>query len=179
MAIEDRVRDVVEPITTDLDLELVDIVYGGGRLRITIDKPEGLDARSLTKATRMISEDLDETDPIKGTYTLEVSSPGVERTLRTPEHYLRSIGEQVSLKLKPNAQGERRIRGELTAATDSDITVVVDGESKTLDYAEITKAKTIFDWGPGPKPGKTSKPKKSNTSASNSTDDDSVGNQKG
>ena len=84
MAAEDRVHAVVDPIVDDLKLELVDLVYAGGRLKITIDHPDGLNTEMLTKATRMISNELDATDPIKGGYTLEVSSPGLERPLRLP-----------------------------------------------------------------------------------------------
>ena len=78
MAAEDRVHVVVDPIIEDLDLELVDLVYGGGRLKITIDHAEGLDTELLTRATRMISHEMDLQDPINGAYTLEVTSPGVE-----------------------------------------------------------------------------------------------------
>lgn len=157
MAVEDRIHAVVDPIIEDLELELVDLVYGGGRLRITIDHPDGLNSERLTKATRMISHDMDLADPISGAYTLEVSTPGVERTLRTPAHYQRSLGEQVSIKLGPNPDGLRRVRGELLAADDVAVTVV-DGETThTIPYDQITKTKTVFDWGPAPKPGKAKK----------------------
>ena len=81
MAVEDRIHAVVDPIIEELDLELVDLVYGGGRLKVTIDQPDGLDTAVLTKATRMISHEMDLQDPISGTYTLEVSSPGLELSL--------------------------------------------------------------------------------------------------
>jgi len=153
MAIEDRVHAVVDPIIDDLDLELVDLVYGGGRLKITIDHADGLGTELLTKATRMISHDMDLADPISGAYTLEVTSPGVERPLRTPAHYVRSIGEKVNLKLKPNDEKLRRVKGELTAADDDGVTVETDDVTHTLTYDEIASAKTVYDWGPGPKPG--------------------------
>jgi ribosome maturation factor RimP len=149
---------VVDPIIEDLELELVDLVYGGGRLKITIDHPDGLGTELLTKATRLISHELDLNDPVNGTYTLEVTSPGVERDLRTVAHYERSVGETVSLKLKPNDDKLRRLKGELSAVTESDVTVIQDGESHTISYDLIAKAKTVFDWGPAPKPGS---PKKS------------------
>jgi len=157
MAAEDRIHIVVDPIIEDLDLELVDLVYGGGRLKITIDHVDGLDTQKLTKATRMISHELDMQDPVNGTYTLEVTSPGVERPLRTPAHYVRSIGEQVAIKLKPNDEKLRRVKGELTAADDDSITVVTDDDTHTLSFDQIAKANTVFDWGPGPKPGKAKK----------------------
>ena len=153
MGAEERASDVIVPIIEDLELELVDLVYGGGRLKVTIDHPDGLDTQQLTRATRMISHELDLQDPINGTYTLEVTSPGVERPLRTPEHYKRSVGEQVAIKLKPNDDNLRRLKGPLMAATDETITVTHDGEEHTISYDQVAKAKTVFDWGPTPKPG--------------------------
>ena len=158
MGVEDRVHDVVDPIIEELGLELVDLVYGGGRLKITIDHPDGLGTEELTKATRTISHEMDLADPISGAYTLEVTSPGVERNLRLPTHYQRSIGEIVSLQLMPSGTDDlRRLKGTLTAADDDQVTVDVDGEPMTLAYGRITKGKTVFDWGPGPKPGKAPK----------------------
>ncbi|MEM7095878.1 MAG: ribosome maturation factor RimP [Actinomycetota bacterium] len=154
MAIEDRVHDVLDPLIDDLGLELVDLVYGGGRLMITIDHPDGLGTELLTKATRLISHEMDLADPISAAYTLEVSSPGVERNLRLPKHYARSIGEIVNLKLKPGDDDLRRIKGTLTAADDDTVTIDVDGEAHQFSYERISKAKTVFDWGPAPKPGK-------------------------
>lgn len=160
MTTEDRIHAVVDPIIEEMELELVDLVYAGGRLKITIDQPDGLDTKVLTKTARMISHEMDLQDPINGAYTLEVTSPGVERLLRTPAHYARSIGEQVAIKLKPNAQSLRRLKGKLTAAGDDTITVANDDGDHTLSFDQIAKANTVFDWGPGPKPGKA---KKSNT----------------
>lgn len=157
MAVEDRIHAVVDPIIDDLELELVDLVYSGGRLKITIDHPDGLDSERLTRATRMISHDMDLADPISGAYTLEVSSPGVERSLRTRPHYERSIGEQVALKLFPGDDGVRRVRGELVAVDETGVTVTDGDVSHTVAYERISKAKTVFDWGPAPKPGKANK----------------------
>jgi len=154
MAAEDRVHDAVGPVIDDLGLELVDLVFGGGRLKITIDQPGGLDTEMLTRATRMISHELDLEDPINGTYTLEVSSPGVERPLRTPAHFARSIGEQVAIKLKPNDDNLRRVKGELTASDDDGITVATDEGDQRIEFDLIAKANTVFDWSPAPKPGK-------------------------
>ena len=156
MAVEDRIHAVVDPVIEDLELELVDLVYGGGRLKITIDHADGLDSERLTQATRMISRDMDLADPISGAYTLEVSSPGVERSLRLPAHYERSVGEQVSIKLRPN-DGPRRVRGELMSADDNGITVIGETDTHIISYDQIAKAKTVFDWGPAPKPGQAKK----------------------
>lgn len=169
MAIEDRVHAVVDPIIEDMQLELVDLVYGGGRLKITVDHPDGLNTELLTKTTRMISHEMDLQDPINGAYTLEVSSPGVERPLRTPAHYARSIGEQVALKLKPNDEKLRRLKGELVSSDDHSVTITNDDGTHTIKFDAIAKANTVFDWGPSPKPGKSKKAKASSTSTTNKT----------
>lgn len=169
MAVEDRIHAVVDPIIEDLSLELVDLVYGGGRLKITIDEEGGLGTEQLTRATRMISHELDLADPVNGTYTLEVTSPGVERPLRTQSHYERSLGEQVALKLVPNDDKIRRIKGELVSANDVGVTVRDDEDDEhVVGYHEIAKAKTVFDWGPAPKPGKA--PQKKTPEKKNKSD---------
>jgi ribosome maturation factor RimP len=165
MAVEDRIHAVIDPIIDGLGLELVDLVYGGGRLRITIDHHDGLDTELLTKATRMISHEMDLADPVSGTYTLEVSSPGIERPLRLPTHFLRSVGEQVSIKLKPGRDADttgtssepRRLKGELIEAHDDRIVVTCDDGPHTIPYEQIARAKTVFDWAPPPKPGQAKK----------------------
>jgi ribosome maturation factor RimP len=166
MAAEDRIHAVVDPIIEEMELELVDLVYAGGRLKITIDRADGLDTEMLTKTARMINHEMDMQDPIKGAYTLEVSSPGVERPLRTPAHYARSIGEQVAIKLRPNQENLRRLKGELTAANDDTITVTNDDGVHSVSFDQIAKANTVFDWGPGPKPGKA---KNNNTAITSNT----------
>jgi len=163
MAAEDRIHAVVDPIVDELELELVDLTYGGGRLKIVIDYPDGLDTQRLTKATRMISHELDMQEPVNGSYTLEVSSPGVERPLRTPAHFARSVGEQVALKLKPNDEKLRRVKGELLASDDESVTVATDDGEITVSLEQIAKANTVFDWGPAPKPGSSKKNTGKNT----------------
>jgi len=174
MAVEDRVHAVVDPIIEELDLELVDLVYAGGRLKVTIDHADGLGTELLTKATRMISHEIDLQDPIASAFTLEVTSPGVERPLRTPAHYVRSIGENVAIKLKPNAEKLRRLKGELTAADDDGITIANDNGDHTLSYEQIAKANTVFDWGPGPKPGKGPSKNKTNKAATGGSSNEST-----
>ncbi len=81
-----RVRALVEPIVADLDLDLYDVEQRGGTVRVVIDTPPGsaggVDLDTLALATRLVSRELDHADPVPGAYTLEVTSPGVERTLR-------------------------------------------------------------------------------------------------
>lgn len=158
----ERVRELVEPITADLDLDLYDIERRGGTVRITIDTPPGsesgisLDALSL--ATRLISRELDHEDPISSQYTLEVTSPGLERTLRTPAHFQREVGKDITVRLVGHAvaDGEsRRIDGRLVAADDTTATLLTaEGDERVIAVADVDKARTVFEWGPKPKPGK-------------------------
>ena len=156
MSINERVREIVEPLLERQSLTVYDIELSGSQLRITVDAPrheEGrrVDLETIAHATRLISVALDEHDPIPSRYTLEVSSPGLERPLRTPLHFAGAVGSAISVKTNARVEGERRIKGTLTAADDEGITV--DGH--TLRYDEIEKARTVFEWGPAPKPGKT------------------------
>lgn len=159
----DRLREIVTPIVDDLGLDLYDLEQRGGTFRVTVDTPpgseRGIDLDELALVTRSISRELDHVDPIPGRYTLEVTSPGVERTLRTPEHFAREIGKAVSIRLRDPEAAERRLNGLLVAA-DADtatIRVGIDDEGQPLDRAirldGIDRARTVFEWGPAPKPG--------------------------
>jgi ribosome maturation factor RimP len=151
----ERVRRLVEPVLAQQGVELVDVDQAGGTLRVTVDRPGGIDLDALTEVTRTVSDLLDRHDPVPGRYTLEVSSPGVERPLRTPEHFRRFVGSSVAVRTVPGAEGERRVEGTLTAADDEG--VVVDG--RRLAYADIERARTRFEWGPPPRPARPSRKK--------------------
>lgn len=176
----DRVRALVEPITSDLDLDLYDVERRGGTVRITVDTPPGSDGGvsldTLSLATRLISRELDHEDPITSQYTLEVTSPGLERSLRTPAHFQREIGKDVTVRLAGHAvaDGEaRRIDGKLVAADESTATLLTeDGVERVIAIADVDKARTVFEWGPKPKPGKgpgNTKKKKSTSNTSSKT----------
>src|SRR4051812_37275184 len=103
------ITQLVTPIVADLGLDLYDVEFRGGTLRITIDvKPDpehpeakrGVDLEQLSLATRLIGRDLDHDDPVPGHYTLEVTSPGVERNLRTPAHFEREAGKLIAVRLR-------------------------------------------------------------------------------
>lgn len=168
-ALERRLHTLVTPIVSDLGLELYDLDYAGGILKVTVDTPPGspggVDVDTLAQCTRLVSRELDHTDPIPGHYTLEVSSPGLERTLRTPRHFQREIGKTVSLRLRDVGNSDRRINGVLVAADDLACTVRLEGtkaapvgEDRVVPYDQIDRAKTVFVWGPAPKPGQPGKP---------------------
>jgi ribosome maturation factor RimP len=150
MSVADRVRRIVEPLLAEQGLECFDVEYGGGRLVVMADRPGGVDLDALTAATHRISAALDREDPVPGRYLLEVSSPGLERRLRTPEHFRRFVGETVSVKLQPGTEAPRRLTGRLDAADDTGITIA----GRAIPYDDIERAQTVFEWGPAPKPGK-------------------------
>jgi ribosome maturation factor RimP len=160
MGISERLHEIVDPICAELDTELVDLEYAGGVVRVTIDRPGGVDMDAIARVTRAVSRALDQHDPIAGRYTLEVSSPGLERTLRTPAHFLRAVGSTVRIKTRPGVDGERRIDGVLAAADDDGFTVTLaapaSGERR-VRYDEVERARTVFEWGPAPKPGSSKK----------------------
>jgi ribosome maturation factor RimP len=162
-----RVRELVEPIASDLDLDLYDLEQRGATLRVTIDTPPGsetgVDLDKLALATRLISREMDHHDPMPGRYTLEVTSPGVERTLRTPAHFQREIGKTVQVRLADTTVDQRRFEGVLVAADDTAATLRLDDADLTehvIAYADIDRARTVFLWGPQPKPGGKGAPKK-------------------
>jgi ribosome maturation factor RimP len=151
MSVTDRVRDLVAPLLEAEGLELFDVEFGGGRLVVLADRPGGVDLDALTRATHRISAALDHADPVPGgRYVLEVSSPGLERRLRTPAHFRRFVGSLVSVKTVPGVEGERRVKGTLEAADDTGAVIA----GRRIEYPEIERAQTVFEWGPGPKPGK-------------------------
>jgi ribosome maturation factor RimP len=165
MSVVERVRTSVAPLLTDLGLEIYDIEHGGGVLRISVDKPGGVDLDAIALATRIVSRQLDHDDPIPGRYTLEVTSPGIERVLRTPEHFERAVGEVVNIRTHPDVDGDRRARGELLAVDADGITVRLDdGTQRTISFEEIERARTVFEWGPGASPAQPRPKRKAHSS---------------
>ena len=164
-----RIRALVGPIAADLDLDVYDVEQRGGTLRVTLDtppgSPAGVDLHQLALATRLIGRELDHNDPVPGSYTLEVTSPGVERTLRTPAHFQREIGKTVTVRLADVTAEQRRIEGVLVAADERTATIRIvssaDVVDRVVEIAGIDRARTVFEWGPQPKPGKATGAKKS------------------
>jgi ribosome maturation factor RimP len=155
-----RVRQLVEPIASDLGLDVYDVEQRGGVLRVALDTPAGsgggITLDTLALASRLVSRELDHHDPVPGRYTLEVTSPGVERPLRTPEHFRREVGKVVAIRLSDVGHDDRRVNGTLVAADNSSAIVRVEGPDgpveRAIPYPHIDRARTVFDWGPAPAP---------------------------
>jgi ribosome maturation factor RimP len=159
MATTDRVAAIVAPLADERGLELYDVEQHQSSLRVLVNREGGIDIDALTELSRAVSRVLDEVDPVAGKYTLEVSSPGLERPLRRPDHFAGAVGERITLKTVPGTEGERRVTGTLVAADDEGITVHPDdgpdGEDRRLTFDEVMGARTLFDWGPQGKPTTT------------------------
>ena len=147
-SIKETVRDAVSETITGLGYEIWDITYSkvgaDYHLEITIDSPEGINIEDCEKVHRAIDPILDECDPIEGFYYLDVSSPGVERELRTEEHISRSVGEKVRAKLFAQKDGKRVIQGVLSAFCDGKLTITEPTGDTILTPAEISKLTTVF-----------------------------------
>ncbi|HLX87663.1 MAG TPA: ribosome maturation factor RimP, partial [Acidimicrobiales bacterium] len=113
---DDELFDLLAPTVASFGLELLDVEVKSRLVRVVVDGPGGAGLSAISDATRAVSAALDGHDPMPGErYTLEVSSPGVERPLRTPEHFARAVGETVSVRTRAGEAGERRVTGVLTA----------------------------------------------------------------
>jgi ribosome maturation factor RimP len=140
-------------------LRLYDVEHAGGVLRVMVEGDTGPDLGVIADVTRDISRALDDDDPIAGRYSLEVTSPGLERPLRTPDHYRKAVGERVKVKTHAGVEGERRIEGVLTAAAeDAFVVMQTDGVERRVGYDEVERVRTVFEWGPAERPGRGSKP---------------------
>lgn len=157
----EAVRVIAQPILSERGLELIDVeIVGSGRartLRVTVDRAEdragAVDLEALAAATAPLSIALDATTVVSGPYQLEVSSPGLERPLRRPGEFRRFLGTTISLKSHESNSGARRHRGRLLEADDEGVALDVDGERRRFRHEDIASARTVFEWGPTPKPG--------------------------
>ena len=147
-SIKETVREAIEPTVTELGYSIWDITYSkigaDYHLEITIDNDEGINIEDCEKVHRAIDPILDECDPIETFYYLEVSSPGVERELRTDEHIEKCIGMKVEAKLFVARDGAKSIVGILAAFSDGRVTIDREGESIEIPKSEISKLTTVY-----------------------------------
>jgi ribosome maturation factor RimP len=161
------ISDAIEPVVSALGLGLYDVeISGSGRarvLRVLVDQPsgEGIDLDAIATATEAISPVLD-APPVdawlSGPYALEVSSPGLERPLRTPAHFRSAVGETISVKTRVGDAPARRDRGVVEVAHDEGLELLLDdGSRASISYSDVIQARTVFEWGPTPKKNPASK----------------------
>jgi ribosome maturation factor RimP len=149
---ESELAGQITPLLGTMGLELYDLELAAGTLRVTVTREGGVDLDTLAVASSTLSGWLDEHDPMTGRYTLEVSSPGLERRLRTPEQFKGAVGETVTLRITPEGAAAERVTGTLETATDEGLELATESGPRRARYEEVERARTVFVWGPTPKP---------------------------
>ena len=151
-SIEEKVEKLVEPKIQEIGYDLYDVEYAKeGKnyfLRIIIDKPEGIDLNDCEKENNEITDKLDQADYIKEQYFLEVSSPGIERTLKKDKHLEKNIGKEVNIKLfKKDENGIKEYQGILKNFDTENITIETQtNEEKQIQRKSIAQIKTVYEW---------------------------------
>jgi len=144
---QEILHKMIEPVVVSLGCELWGMEYlTQGRyttLRIFIDGPNGVSLEDCEKVSRQVSAVMDVEDPIDGEYTLEVSSPGMDRPLYTAAHYARYLGETVNVRLRMARDGRRRFKGNIVKVENEDVTINVDGNDVLLPVDAIDKANIV------------------------------------
>ena len=153
----------LSPVVAARGLELVDVEVQGAQLTVFVDREGGVGLDELGEATKDVSAALDRIDPMPGRYTLTVSSPGLERRLRTPAQFERAVGETVTMRVDAGTADVRRLTGTLRAADGTGCTVAgpdVPGGEVRISYDQIERARTVFEWGPAPRRAKSERVKR-------------------
>ena len=144
-SLRDRLIALIEPLLVQLGYELVELEYAPARaravLRVFIDREGGVGIADCERVSREVAALLDVEDPIPSAYQLEVSSPGDDRVLRTPEHFERFMGARVLVELAVPREGRRRYTGTLAAVDPAGIALEVDGARVLVPYAELEQAR--------------------------------------
>ncbi len=145
--VHERLIEILTPVVEGLGFDLWGIEYTGtGRsalLRIYIDHQQGIGVEDCESVSRQASSVLDVEDPIRSEYTLEVSSPGMDRPLFKLAQYVESVGEVVSLRLRVAFDGRRNFKGLLKGVENEEIVLEVDNEEYILPYELIDKANIV------------------------------------
>ncbi len=141
----DELLGLLEPVVEALGYELIEVEFvPQGRdsvLRLFIDGPKGVDLDDCAAVSKGVETTLDASDPIPRAYSLEVSSPGLDRILRKRAHYERFVGSRVHVQLASPMDGRRRYTGALRAVDDEGISVEVDRQNYTLPFRLIQRTR--------------------------------------
>ena len=141
-----HIDELLQPGAEALGYELVAVEMSGGDtsiVRVYIDHADGITVTDCAKASRQFSAILDVEDPISNKYTLEVSSPGMDRPLAKPQHFIDVVGQGVKIKMATLVDGRRRFTGELVEANEQFAVVEVDGEQTELPYEDMDRARLV------------------------------------
>jgi ribosome maturation factor RimP len=145
VTLRERLIALIEPVLARLGYELVELEYAAGRsqavVRIFIDTAAGVTVDDCERVSREVAALLDVDDPIPTAYSLEVSSPGFDRVLRTPAHFERFVASRVFVELKVPRAGRRRYTGMLQAVSATGIELEVDKQKVEVSFDEIAKAR--------------------------------------
>lgn len=144
---EQKLLDALEPTATAEGIEIVTLEIMGSKkaptIRVFIDTEEGVSFDELAAAQAWINRIMDEIDPFPGAYMLEVSSPGIDRPLRTKEHFVCFAGEEIVVKTSSPVDGRSSFTGTLLGMDGDDVLVEVDGRRIALDYSNIKRAHVV------------------------------------
>ena len=145
-----RLNELLQPLIAGLGYEFVGLEYGShpkqSVLRVYIDSEDGVGLADCEFVSREVAALLDVEDPISGHYNLEISSPGLDRPLFTPEQYRRFAGERAAVTVFAPVSGRRKFKGRIVSADESGVRMDVDGEEYELAFANIAKARLVPDY---------------------------------
>jgi ribosome maturation factor RimP len=147
-SVADKLWAVIEPYVAAEGVELddVEVLSGGQLVRVTIDADETIGVDVIAAVSRGIGRLLDAEDPISSSYTLEVSSPGLERKLRRPRHYEKSIGRLVKTKTFAEIDDQKSHTGILLRSDEGSFVIDIDGSERTIPYDTVSSTRTVFVW---------------------------------
>jgi ribosome maturation factor RimP len=142
---------LVRPVIEGSGLDLVEVAFrresGRRVLRVVVDRDGGVDLETIAEVSEKVSRRLDLEGFAPGPYALEVSSPGIERTLRRPAEFRRALGATVKLRTTTPVEGATSLRGRLVSADDDDVTIATGDTELRVRHADIASARTVVDWG--------------------------------
>jgi ribosome maturation factor RimP len=147
-----RVWELAAPLVDREGMEIVDIEFryegsrGGKILRLYLDKEGGPNVDDLSRVSHQLSELLDTQDVVPGTYTLEVSSPGINRPLKRPEHFARFVGKRIRVRTRDRIDGRRSFLGTLQEVLENQITLKQEGAQYQIPFSVIEKSNYEHDW---------------------------------
>ena len=148
--IEEHTEELLQPIVEEFGVYVYDVEYvkegSDWYLRAYIDKEGGVDIQDCENVSRALSDRLDETDFIEDAYILEVSSPGLGRSLKKDRHFAKSIGEEVEVKLYKPLDKQKEFVGILKSFDDTSITISMNEEDKQFARADVANVRLTFDF---------------------------------